>query len=236
MDARTKTYRRIRKAIGIIGFSLPIVLFVLSYMHVSDTKVLPSISHYYYSNFREIFVGSLCGVGLFMIMYEGYHNPNFWKNDTLWTNIAGYSAIGISFFPTTREGDMLWVYTIIPIEESWVPVVHYIFGAVLFLSFAILSMGAFRIGGHRDEHARKASVNENTIYLYGGIIILICMLAAFLFGKFMPKAWPNSTFFFEWVMLSVFGFIWLIKGRFFGDTGRWGEWIYGEIHHKGEVK
>ena len=78
--------------IGILGVSLPIVLVLLSLISLFDTDIQPSISHYYYTNLREIFTGTLCGVGLFLICYKGHNNPLFWKNDNFLTNVAGVMA------------------------------------------------------------------------------------------------------------------------------------------------
>ena len=94
------TFRRIRKAIGILGISLPVILIVLSLLQVSGTSLQFSISHYYFTNFREILTGILCSVGLFLILYKGHKNPVIWKNDSLMTNIAGVMAFGIALFPT----------------------------------------------------------------------------------------------------------------------------------------
>jgi len=65
------TYRRIRRAIGYLGLSLPILLVALSFIPFFKTSLQPSISHYYFTNLREIFTGTLCAVGLFLICYKG---------------------------------------------------------------------------------------------------------------------------------------------------------------------
>ena len=94
-----KTFRRIRRAIGFLMISLPIVLVILSLIPFFKTPIQASISNYYYTNLREIFTGVLCAVGLFLIRYVGFNSSPFWKNDNLLTNFAGYMAFGIAFFP-----------------------------------------------------------------------------------------------------------------------------------------
>src|SRR5664279_3761612 len=94
------TFRRIRKAIGYLGISLPFALGILSLIPFFKTSVQDSISYYYYTNLREVFTGVLCAVGLFLIRYKGYENPVFWKNDNIMTNAAGCMALGIALFPT----------------------------------------------------------------------------------------------------------------------------------------
>jgi hypothetical protein len=94
------TFWRIRSAIGLLGVALPILLLILPQISFFQTRVQPSISHYYYTNLRELFTGVLCAVGLFLIRYRGHTNPEFWKNDNLLTNIAGAMAFGVALFPT----------------------------------------------------------------------------------------------------------------------------------------
>src|SRR6187551_2726934 len=72
------TYRRLRRIIGILDISLPIVLVLVSVTVYTQPGIRPSISDYYYTHMREIFTGTLCGVGLFMICYKGHNNPVIW--------------------------------------------------------------------------------------------------------------------------------------------------------------
>lgn len=97
------TYRRIRKAIGLLGVSLPIVLVLFSFIDFFQSNLQSSISHYYYTNLREIFTGTLCAVGLFLIRYKGHENKSIFKNDSLLTNLAGIMAFGVAFFLPLRK-------------------------------------------------------------------------------------------------------------------------------------
>lgn len=108
------TYRRIRSAIGTLGMGLPIVLLTLPLLPFFKTSIQESISHYYYTNLRELFTGVLCAVGLFLIRYKGHQNPQWWKNDSLLTNIAGAAAFGIALFPTNPHDCHEKIYTVVP--------------------------------------------------------------------------------------------------------------------------
>jgi len=112
------TYRRIRRAIGYLGISLPFLLVGFSLISFFQTKIQPSISHYYYTNLREIFTGTLCAVGLFLIRYKGHGNASIWKNDNLLTNIAGIMAIGVALVPTNPEDIAQKIYTFIPLTAK----------------------------------------------------------------------------------------------------------------------
>ena len=54
-----------------------------------------SISAYYYTSMRDVFVGVLAAIGVFLFCYRG---PD--KKDNFWTNVAGLCAVGIGLFPT----------------------------------------------------------------------------------------------------------------------------------------
>src|SRR5260370_42614151 len=53
------------------------------------------MSGYYYTHMRNVFVGALCALGIFLIAYDGYD-----EDDRLVTNAAGICAIGAAFCPT----------------------------------------------------------------------------------------------------------------------------------------
>ena len=84
----------LRQTVGWIGTLLPIVLLVGN--AISSTASRPdSMSGYYYTGMRNIFVGTLCALGVFLAAYEGYDDVDRWI-----TNIAGFGAIGVALCPT----------------------------------------------------------------------------------------------------------------------------------------
>lgn len=219
------TFKKLRRAIGYLGVGLPVSLLVLHYFSFFKTDFQPSISHFYYTNFREIFTGILCAVGLFMVMYEGHKNAKWWKNDTLLTNIAGAMAFGVAFFPTNPLQPSDKVDTLIDYPWEWLGGLHYAFAGALFLAFALLSYFSFTIG-QAENDLKRHWLNENNLYKTGGILIILFVLAVPIAP--MLTDWPYTTFLFELLALAVFGFVWLIKGRAFGDKGSWGRMVYHE--------
>ena len=88
------SYLFLRRAVGWIAILLPIVL--LAGNLISSAASPPeSMSGYYYTDMRNIFVGSLCALGVFLVAYNGYDNVDRWV-----TTIAGLGAIGVAFCPT----------------------------------------------------------------------------------------------------------------------------------------
>jgi hypothetical protein len=220
------TYRRIRRTIGYLGISLPILLVGLSLIVFFQTPVQPSISHYYYSNLREIFTGTLCAVGLFLIRYKGYGNTSIWKNDNLLTNIAGIMAFGAALIPTNPNSFSPKIYTLIPYPEKWLGWLHYGFAALFFLILALLAINVFTIGQQGSTTIPTSVLNENNIYKLCGYSILLFIIMVPISGQL--KLFPYSTLIFESLSLFAFGIAWLIKGRALGDQGVIGRKLYKE--------
>lgn len=220
------TYRRIRRTIGYLGISLPIFLISLSFFPFFKTQLQPSISHYYYTNLREIFTGTLFAVGLFLICYKGSGNPSIWKNDNLLTNIAGIMAAGVALFPTNPNDFANKIYTLIPYPEKYLGWLHYGCAAILFLIMALLAINVFTVGQHNETRSPKSILNENNIYRFCGysIIAFVIMVPV----SEILKLYTYSTLIFESLSLFAFGIAWLIKGRALGDKGIIGKKIYQE--------
>jgi hypothetical protein len=223
-----KTFRRIRKAIGYLGISLPILLVLLSQVPFFKTPLQPSISDYYYTNLREIFTGILCAVGLFLIRYKGTKNSSFWKNDSLLTNIAGYMAFGVAFFPTNPESWDAKIYTLIPLKLSFLGTIHYGFAAIFFFILGMISINVFTIGQRKETNLSKSAFDENNIYRICGYLILVFIIIIPFFS--FLKIFNYSTILFEAFALASFGISWLIKGRFLGDKGKVGMKVYREFN------
>src|SRR5215217_9747410 len=87
------SYLFLRRAIGFIGIALPFVL-VLGKLVVDGDGMLTSISGYYYSGMRDVYVGSLCAIGVFLLSYRGYGFI-----DDIAADIAAAGAFGVALFP-----------------------------------------------------------------------------------------------------------------------------------------
>lgn len=221
------TYRRLRKAIGLLGAGLPFLLLLLTALPVTNTKIQPSISHFYYTNLREIFTGILCATGLFLITYKGHKNPKFLKNDSALTNIAGVMAFGIAFMPTNPINGTSKLPTLIPLTDKWLGGLHYGFAGLFFVALAIISINVFTIGQNADPGIPKSRLNENNIYRACGYLIVLFVLLVPVMSEFHLK---YSTLVLEALALLSFGTSWLIKGRILGDKGKIGEKLYREAN------
>lgn len=220
------TYRRLRRAIGYLGIALPVLLVGMSFIPFFNTQLQPSISDYYYTNLRDIFTGTLAAVGLFMISYKGRKNTSVFRNDQILTNVAGIMAIGVALVPVTPKLKGQKIYTLIPYHFEWLGWLHYIFAALLFGVFALLAINVFTIGQNKAEDIPVSTFNENHIYRFCGIAIIVLMILVPISEEF--GMFRYSTLVLEALALFFFGTAWLIKGRALGDEGKLGEKLYRE--------
>ena len=130
-DSLVISYLSLRKAIGVIGIAMPIVL-PLGKIILQSPGILSSISSYYYSIMGDVFVGSLCAIGVFLLSYHGYE-----RKDDIAGKIAGIAAIGVALFPVAPDLGATAKQMMI---GNW----HLTFAAVFILTLAYFSLFLFR--------------------------------------------------------------------------------------------
>ena len=194
------SYLALRKAVGWMGILLPFVLMHGLFLFFNADRILKSISQYYHSGMRDVFVGTLCGIALFLFFYRGYDN---WKkiNWDLWiTNIGGILAVGIALFPAPEKG---------PID--WVGSVHFICAILFFVLLAFYSIFIFTKKGPKSSKRKRV---RDIIFVICGLVMVVCLAAILIYMVFIQT--PNSTccfvFWGETVALVAFGISWLTKG------------------------
>lgn len=92
------SFLAVRRAVGILGFFLPCALF--AYALLTGEGLRLSISGYYYSPMREVFVGTLLAQAVFLWSYEGYREPGRLITDKLMARIAAISVALVALSPT----------------------------------------------------------------------------------------------------------------------------------------
>jgi len=240
-------YMLLRQLVGGIGTLLPIVLIV-GHAISSTTPRPDSMSGYYYTDMRNIFVGSLCALGVFLVAYYGYDNVDLWV-----TNIAGLGAIGVAFCPTKPAvcvpGKIACPASSVArlsASQQAVGDIHLFFAAVTFLALGVMALRFAKGGetpalkgtltGLRYELARlryalgfgqpgnaipEQFPGEDLIYHVSGITILSCVLLAAL-SNLLPSSvnadWP-LLFIFEALAVFAFGVSWFTKGRTMQEIG-----------------
>lgn len=193
------SYLFLRRAIGLIGMALPFVL-IIGKLLVDGGGLLYSISGYYYSDMRGVFVGSMCAIGVFLLSYRGYG-----RIDDVAGDIAAVAAIGVALFPTTPPGQQT-------LTDHAVGALHIVFAAGFFLTMAYFCLFLFTKNDTSQPTRRKAQ--RNRVYLASGWIILACLALILLFGGILnagtsalrPVLWLESA------ATLAFGVAWLTKG------------------------
>jgi len=205
------SYVSLRKAVGWIGILLPFVLALIPLLIFKSGGIESSISHYYYTTMRDVFVGALCAVALFMFFYCGYDRRDDWAG-----NLAGIFAIGVAWFPATESG---------PIDT--IGIIHFTSATLFFLTLAAFSLILFtktkKNEDGMDEDLRTDQKKiRNVIYIVCGVIMIACLAAIAIYEIFIKDGYEIQSFVFwaESIALIAFGFSWLTKGKtIFPDEG-----------------
>lgn len=96
-DDFVQTYFSLRVALGSLALGLPLALF-LAGAFLQGIRLQPSISAYYHSDARDVFVGALWAIGLGLIAYKGFSRREDWA-----LNIGGVLACCVALFPMPPE-------------------------------------------------------------------------------------------------------------------------------------
>ncbi len=194
------SYLTLRRVVGLMGVLLP-VLLALGCLIISPQcdGLKESISAYYGSSMRNLFVGILFTIGWFLFSYKGYE-----KRDDRAGDLACLFALGVALFPITNP-------------HKWVQVIHLVSAAALFSTLAYFSIVLFT---KSDGNPTLRKITRNRIYQICGWIMLVCIglilvFKVFLQGTFIVSLKP--TFWLETFALWAFGVSWMTKGKLLWD-------------------
>lgn len=193
------SYLGVRRAIGVIGVALPFVLLVGALV-IDGVGVQASISDYYYTVMRNVFVGSMCANGVFFLSYR------YARVDTVVSSVIGLAAIGVALFPTT------------PLDpeprDIVVGTVHFVCATVFFLALAGYSYFIFTRTDPAVPVTRQKR-RRNAVYRACGVIIVGCLLLIAVLNFLPPGPIDDlqPVFWLETVASVSFGVSWLIKGE-----------------------
>ncbi|MGY0007330.1 hypothetical protein [Micromonospora sp. I033] len=194
------TVRHLRLGIGSVGIALPVVLIVGHLVAARRLTLLDSLSGYYHTELRDVFVGALCAVGVFLISYR-YR----WPDDLLGT-VAGGLAILVALFPTTVGAAAHTVSA----DDRAVGVVHQVAAAALFVLLAVFCLVLFTRPDRVGVPPSRAATRFYRIC--GGLILLAVALA--LAGSQLPADVRHTlkpVLWCETVAVFAFGAAWLAK-------------------------
>ena len=198
------SYLALRKAIGILGVALPFAL-CLGALIFYRTGIQSSLSSYYYTGMRDVFVGALWAIGFFLLSYEGYG-----RADDIAGNLGCVFAVIITLFPTTPD--------ISPSPEAvWIGRVHLTSAALFFLTLIYFSLFLFTKSDPSRQPTRR-KLQRNRVYRGCAYTMAICIVLIAIYyilpnKEASPFKGYDPVFWLETIAIVAFGISWLVKGE-----------------------
>jgi len=211
-----KTVKHLRLGVGLVGILLPILLIAGNWLADAKVIVPSSMSGSYYTSTRDLFVGSLCALGVFLIAYR--HT----KRQDRCTWIAGLCAIAVAFAPTAPTPNT---------EAHWVNYLHHAAAGTLIFTLGLFCIVVFTDFSKRARNLPQWATQARDslrhhrlsgLYLVCGAIVFASGGLA-LYTGLRPTAWSTgwpSLYCFEAIAVFAFGVAWVTAGFELGRTGR----------------
>jgi hypothetical protein len=200
-----------RRGMAFLAAVFP-VAFLSSSFVFDRTAFQTSISAYYWTLDleRNIFVGVLCAVGVFLLLYKGYNR----LEDRI-LDLAGISAAGVAFFPMDRAGDC----------ASAGISAHGVFAVTFFACIFIICIFMSENTLKEMDNVRRRSAFRRAYRLCSGIMIASIALA--VLSRLLPKEYVRMLceysviFWFEAIGVWAFSAFWYIKTRELDPSQSW---------------
>jgi hypothetical protein len=197
-----------------------------------SNKLPDSLSGYYYSHMRDVFVGGMWAAGVFLFFYRGHDWIDRWA-----TNLAGLFALGIALFPTTGPANSFLQtnscgpVTAIALQRSphgaVIGIVHL---ACLCALMAMIALMAWRFTRQYSDGEIDAMTDEDKeieltprLKTRNNRIYWACVAAIAVAGAFaviqefaFSQAVKNDApwlLYAETLAFLAFGTAWFVKGR-----------------------
>ena len=209
-----RSYLIMRIVVGALGVALPVML-VLGDERLGGTPVpRDSLSAYYYSGARELFVGVLAAIAVFLVCYR--------VADRSWDNglslLAGAAVLTVAVFPT---GPSSRLTELTPLQSTFgvqlVQTIHFIAAGVFIASLGVISFFfGVREGARPRQPGQRRSRRfwRNYHWLWAGAILAaVAWIGATELTDGLAIWEPSKTLLIgEWVAVWAFGASWLLKG------------------------
>ena len=195
------SYIVLRRFVGVMGMALPFILWSGGYF-LFEEGLQDSISSYYHTSMRDVFVGFLIVIGVFLLSYKGYE-----KKDDRAGDICCIAAIGVALFPTKGGNCEVAMHSLIGTSTS--NILHFCFAGVFLCTLAYFALVLFVKSKGVVTPLKK---HRNIIYRFCGTTIILCIISiglVFLFYDYAGKA----VFWLESIAVIAFGISWVIKGE-----------------------
>lgn len=206
------SFLSVRQAIGLLGFFLPLALIAFAILWPEPLR--SSISAYFHSPMRDIFVGTLIAQAVFLWSYEGFApRGDEWITDRGTARTASVGAVLIALAPTTGPEASETTCTLLACRlPDWLTYgVHVAAAGVFFGALAVFCLVLF-VKGQDDSAEKRAS---HRIYRICGWTILACLaLIALVSVPGLSRALESlrPVFWLETIATFAFATSWAVKG------------------------
>jgi hypothetical protein len=209
------TYLRLRRGMALIALFFPWALW-FGGLAASGTTLQASMSAYYYTDMRDVFVGVLVAIGAFLFLYKGYTAREDWA-----LNIAGACAPGIAFFAMNPDGDCS--------ASSGGFSAHGAFAVVFFGAIAYVCIFLSEEGPVDGVPARLRQAYCTVAKACGGVMV-VCIGGAVAYtflasGEVMASLCEaNLVFWLEALAVGAFSVYWIVKSLEYDHVVSWLPW------------
>lgn len=214
-----RSYLVNRFLVGAAGMLLPLGLIVSEFFLAGDLLARGSLSAYYHTSARDLFVGTLCVIGILLITYLAGQpdTKDFWLSF-----VAGIAVLLVVAFPTSRPGlgDDDPRCGVVPVPDGCAPVqqrlgevptavVHYVAAAVFILSLALL---CFLFASREQRYLGNVGLARFLRTCGWTIVAAIVWIGV---GTWLGLTFWRLTplYIGEVVAVWAFGLAWLVKSR-----------------------
>ena len=210
----------IRAVIGALGIALPVIFIVgEAYFLRGDVEIRGSLSAYFHTSMRDVFVAGLCVIGFFLLTYMS-GQTNTW--DFRLSLVAGVAVLGVVAFPKSRpdliEGAARCGSEPMPpgcspiqqqLGEQLVAGIHFTCAAIFILSLAFLCfVFAVREKNYKDSPELAVTLRVLGFVIIGAVVgTVVANLLNISIGGLTP------LYVGEVVSVWAFGAAWLLKAR-----------------------
>lgn len=215
-------YLTLRKGIGYLGLALPFILGIGG-MLLANPGIRSSVSAYYHTGLGDVFVGTICVIGIFLFAYRGYEPKDDRAGD-----FACFCAIGLALFPTLPDmGDTsrgigpIFSPATAVVSEKIIAGVHFVFAGGFFLTLAYFSICLFT----KSEGKKTPKKHQrNRVYRACGYVMLLALALIALEVsiqklELLPEATLSTIaslhprFWLESIAMLAFSLSWWVKGE-----------------------
>jgi hypothetical protein len=202
-----RSYLAVRIAVGVLGFLLPFVVVLGDGLWFDGRFPRDSLSAYYWSGTREVFVGGLCATAIVLVTYKIVE----WSPDNLFSIIAGVAAAFVALFPTASPPG---AFALTPLQdrlsETAVKVVHFSAAGVFILSLGVICVFfGVRDGKRPDRDPVRQHRGRVFHFTCAGVIGAAVL---FILVVDLGLGWDRALLVGEIASVWAFSASWLAKG------------------------